>query len=375
MSVRKRLTKHGEARWVVDYRDGGGIRRSKQFLVKTAATAFAAKTGVELATGVHTPDSASITVAEAAELWLIRATREELEPATVLYYREHVELHIVPFVGAVKLSRLSVPALSGFRDRLLDAGRSNDMVRRVLTSLSGIVRTAMQRGLVAVNNVPQIERTRRSRSERRPVMPSRDELKAILAAADDLHVRIPLLLALFAGLRGSEIRGLTWNNVDLKAGIIHVRQRADRWGHIGAPKSKAGNRDIPVGAMLLNALKAWRLRCPPSSLELVFPTADGSVTQHVNLLRHIFWPIQVKAGVTIVRHGETVGRFALHALRHAAAALWIEQGFNAKRIQTLMGHSSIAMTYDVYGYLLAADQQEERAELDTLAARLVPDLK
>jgi integrase len=278
-------------------------------------------------------------------------------------------------MGAVKLSRLSVPVLSSFRDRLLDSGRSNDMVRRVLTSLSGIVSTAQRRGLIAVNNVPRVERTRRGRSDRRRVMPSRDELKAILAAADDLHDRIPILLALFAGLRGSEIRGLTWKNIDLKTGIIHVRQRADRWGHIGAPKSKAGNRDIPVGAMLLNALKAWRLRCPPGSLDLVFPAADGSVGQHVNLLRHVFWPIQVKAGVTIVRHGETVGKYALHALRHACAALWIEQGFNAKRIQMLMGHSSIAMTYDTYGYLLAADQKEERAGLDILAARLVPDLK
>ena len=293
----------------------------------------------------------------------------------MLYYSQQVNLHIVPFIGSVKLSRLSVPALSSFRDRLLDAGRSPDMVRRALTSLSGIVRTAQQRGLVAFNNVPRVERTRRSRSDRRPVMPSRDELQAILAAADDLSDRIPILLALFAGLRGSELRGLVWNNVDLKAGIIHVRQRADRWGHMGTPKSKAGSRAVPVGTALLNTLRTWRLRCPPSSLDLVFPAADGRVEQHVNLLRHIFWPIQVKAGVTIVRHGETVGKYALHALRHACAALWIEQGFNAKRIQTLMGHSSIAMTYDVYGYLLAADQQEERAELDTLAARLVPDLK
>jgi integrase len=127
--------------------------------------------------------------------------------------------------------------------------------------------------------------------------------------------------------------------------------------------------------MLLNALKSWRLSCPLGALDLVFPATDGTVEQHIDLLRHVFWPIQMKAGVTIERGGVTVGKYALHALRHACAALWIEQGFNAKRIQTLMGHSSIAMTYDVYGYLLVADHEEERAGLDSLTARLVSDLK
>jgi len=270
---------------------------------------------------------------------------------------------------------LTLPALSHFHDALLDAGRSPDMVRRVLTSLSGIITTAQRRGLVAVNHVPEVERTRRKRGDRRPVMPARDELKAILSAADELRDRIPILLALLAGLRGSEIRGLIWPNVDLKAGIIHVRQRADRWGHIGAPKSEAGTRDIPVGAMVLNALKAWRLRCPPNPLDLVFPADDGTVEQHNNLLRHVFWPVQIKAGVTFWQDEKVVAKYGLHALRHACAALWIAQKFNAKRIQVLMGHASIQETYDTYGYLFDADQEDERNEFDLLTTRLAPDLK
>ena len=136
MSVRKRILKDGEVRWQVDYRDGAGARRHRQFPTKREADGFHAKARTEVATGIHTADSASITVKEAAQLWLARARRKGLEQGTMLYYREHVDLHIVPFIGTVKLSKLTLPMLSHFHDGLLDAGRSPDMVRRVLTSLS-----------------------------------------------------------------------------------------------------------------------------------------------------------------------------------------------------------------------------------------------
>ena len=371
MSVRKRIGKTGAVAWVTDYKDGTGARRRRQFSTKAEATAFAAKARVEVTAGVHTPDSVAATVKEAAELWLARARREGLERGTITYYDEHVRLHIVPLLGSVRLSRLTIPTLTAFRNRLLDTGRSADMTRRILVSLSGIISNAQRQGLVAFSNMRHVERVRRERSDRRPVMPSREELRSILAATQKPRDRIVIMLAMFAGLRGSEIRGLTWADVDLKAGVIHVRRRADRYRQLGAPKSKAGTRDIPTGALLLNALKTWRLNCPRSEVDLVLPTSDGEVEQHVNLLRHIFWPIQLAAGVTIAKGGERVAKYGLHALRHACAALWIETGFNAKQVQVWMGHASITETFDTYGYLLSAGQDEERAGLDRLVVRLV----
>src|SRR5262249_21169742 len=149
----------------------------------------------------------------------------------------------------------------------------------------------------------------------RPVMPAREELTAILRATEQrpLRDRVIVTLGLFAGLRGSEIRGLSWADVDLKAGVIHVRRRADRYGRIGTPKSKAGTRDIPVGTLLLNTLRTWRLACPVSELDLVVPTAAGGVEEHITILRHTFWPLQVVAGVVTA---EGKPNYGLHALRH-----------------------------------------------------------
>jgi integrase len=371
MSVRKRIVGGGEIRWQVDYRDGAGVRRHRQFSTKREADAFHARARTEIAAGTHTPDSASITVAEGAELWIARCERDELERTTILAYRQHVDLHIVPYIGKVKLSRLSAPATNAFRDQLLDAGRSRDMVRRVLASLAALVGEAQARGLVATNNVRAITKTKRKRGEgpAQLEMPTKDELRAIIAATP-IGRRPLILTALLAGLRASELRGLIWADVDLKAGEIKICRRVDRFNKFGPPKSEAGTRTIPMSPLLLNTLRVWRLTCPRGDLDLVFPNGAGNVENHGNLLARIFWPIQVAAGITVVRDGQPDAKYSLHALRHACAALWIEQGFGPKRIQVLMGHSSITQTFDRYGYLFEARAADTEA-LAAITAKLV----
>ena len=70
-----------------------------------------------------------------------------------------------------------------------------------------------------------------------------------------------LLTAVFTGLRASELRGLRWADVNLKAHEIHITQRADRFNAIGKPKSAAGERTVPFGAIVANTLKEWKLAC------------------------------------------------------------------------------------------------------------------
>jgi integrase len=59
-----------------------------------------------------------------------------------------------------------------------------------------------------------------------------------------------------------------------------------------------------------------------------------------------------------------IGKYGMHALRHACASLWIESGKNPKAIQVLMGHSTIQMTYDVYGHLFADSRADQKAAED-----------
>lgn len=376
MSIRKRewMTPKGEPKtaWLVDYRDSAGKRRAKQFARKKDADAFLTAASWEVSQGTHTPDRESITVEKAGENWIARGQREELEKSTLKGYDEHVRLHINPRLGAKRLNQLTKPMVEEFRDHLLDAGRSRAMAGKILRSLSSLLTEAHRVGFVAQNVARGITVKRSGRDKAKIVPPTKDHMRRLIASASAARpMDLPLMLVLlFGGLRASEARALLWSNVDLKAGTITITQRADLGNQIGPPKSAAGFRTIPVPAMAISELKKWKLRCPPSALGLVFPSSVGTPIFHNNLAKHFQEPIQIAAGITrqkVIKGkpaqddlGQPVleGLYSLHEFRHAAASLWIEQRVAAKRVQTWMGHSSIALTFDVYGHLFAALEED-----------------
>ena len=191
-------------------------------------------------------------------------------------YEEHTDLHIYPLIGAKKLSELTAPAINAFADRLREEGRSPEMVRRVVRSLGAIFREARRRGLSSVDPTAGLELHLPGREDPRPVSPTKAELQATIAAAAG-RWRPVILVAIFCGMRASELRGLRWEDVDFEGRKIKVTQRADAFQKIGRLKSKSGYRSIPVPPMVLNALREWKLICPKGDLGLVFPNGNGNV--------------------------------------------------------------------------------------------------
>jgi integrase len=352
--VRKRTwtnSKGEQTAWIADYFDQAGKRHIKTFKTKREATAWLVPTQNEVKQGIHTPESASITVAEAAKLWLEKSDLEKLERSTLRQYRNHVDLHIVPSrIGNEKLARLSTPAIEAFRDDLLRKG-SRAMARKVLASLKSILGEAQRRGLVAQNAAQPVRVDVKKREQGKLAVgrdiPSKEEVQAILAHAGG-RWRPFLITAVFTGMRASELRGLPWIDVDLDRKVIAVRQRANLWGEIGAPKSAAGDREIPMSPMVVNALREWRLACPKGAAGLVFPNGAGNVENHANIANRGFYALQRSAGL-VDEDGKP--KYGLHALRHFFASWAIERSFSAKRVQALLGHSSIQMTFDRYGHL------------------------
>jgi integrase len=302
----------------------------KTFKRKKEADAYRARANVEVREGIHTPDSASVTIAEAAAFWLQTCHANHLETATIDTYEQHARLHIKPFLGRVRLSQLTAPMVRDFEDKLRRGDpapgeangkqRSPAMVRRVITSLSTLVSDAQERGLVARNVVRDL-RSRRKRGKQKQHdsrhnsklkvgvdIPSPQEIRAFLAALSGRYRPI-LLTATFTGLRASELRGLRWADIDFERHKLLVRQRVDKRNVAGPPKSAAGTRTVPLPSIVINTLKEWRLACPKSPEGLVFPTSNGRPEYHVNIVNRGLIPAWKAAGV--------IGRYTgLHALRN-----------------------------------------------------------
>jgi integrase len=356
MSVRSRTwTWKGIERqaFVVDYVDQGGKRRHKTFRTQKAAKDFSASSRIEVKEGTHVADSASATVAQAGDLWINTAEALGLERTTLEQYRQHLHLHILPLLGRTKLSKLNAPLIRAFADRLRDEGRSGTMVKYIIRSLGGLLSDAQERGLIIRNPVHELRVRRKGRKadtkDRRGSklkvgvdIPTPDEIKAIIQAATG-RWRPFLLTAIFSGLRASELRGLRWQDIDLKRAELHIRQRADKYREIGLPKSEAGERTVPLPPSLISVLREWKLACPNGALDLVFPNGRGNVEFHNNIIHRGLWPIMMAAGVTKpVRDDQGAPRrdaegkpilepkyTGLHSLRHFYASWCINRKVEA----------------------------------------------
>src|SRR5260370_14928315 len=142
------MTSKGEAKevWVVAYaqHDGEQLRQHIKTFARTQdADAYHATVKVGIRAGVHT--SGNHTVAEAGAKWIDDA-EDRLEPATVESYRQHLDDHIIPFIGTVKLSQLTVPLGREFMDRLRSQKRSPDMIKRGVGDLVPALPEAQERG-------------------------------------------------------------------------------------------------------------------------------------------------------------------------------------------------------------------------------------
>lgn len=416
MSVRKRKGIH-QRPWQVDYRDGGGHRRSKQFATKKEADTFYATAAVEVREGVHVPDKATVSVAMAGGLWITTGESAGLERTTIDQRRQHLRLHIAPLIGAVKLNKLNVPAVRAFQDRLRQEGRSPDMVKRVTVSLGSIMADAQERGLVARNFIRDMQRSRAEKRSKPRLrvgvdIPTPAEVNAIVANATEQRWRVLLVTLAFTGLRGSEVRGLRWDAIEFlppgQGAVIHVRQRADRYKQIGMPKSEAGHRSIPVGPFVANTLREWQLACPRrdtglldgdgkpiKELSFVFPTGAGNIEDHGNIVNRGLKPAVLAASLTVpaVDAGgkpmlDNQGRpivelkyTGLHCFRHFFVSWCANRKSEGGRelsqeiVRELTGHSSQEMT-NVYSHLFPRrdDSEEraaaERAVMTTVATRM-----
>ncbi|WP_232491140.1 site-specific integrase [Mycobacterium dioxanotrophicus] len=195
------------------------------------------------------------------------------------------------------------------------------------------------------------------------------DVARLLDAARGLRYYVAVLVMASTGLRRGEVAGLLWSDVDLDKGELNVRNtlsRVDGELVLTEPKTDRSRRRVPLHAGVVTALRGWRTQQLQERLAAgdhwadtgaLFATELGTMVDPRNMLRTVELAA-AKAGV------ENVGA---HTMRHSAAVAWLEAGVHIKAAADLLGHSSIAITGDLYGH---TSDDAARAAVDELGAAL-----
>jgi len=194
----------------------------------------------------------------------------------------------------------------------------------------------------------------RARRERIATPEEASRLLAALPAAE----RAAWATALYAGLRLGELQALSWEHVNLAAGVIRVEHSWDPRAGLIEPKSRAGRRPVPISAALRDHLIEHRMLSEHPT-GLVFGRTP----------KRPFNPNTMISRARRAWQAAGLAPIGVHECRHTFASLMIAAGVNAKALCTYMGHASLTVTYDRYGHLMPGNEDQAAALLDAYLER------
>jgi integrase len=313
--ARKRILNKGTPQekvvWQADYwyfKNGEKKRAQPYFRTRKEADAKERQFKDEVDKGIHTPKSGGATVAEAAELWLQDCRLKGRRRSTLTNYRDLIDGCIVPRIGPVelgpvKLAQLTRPMVVGFRNNLMEQGRSAHQASRALAKLKAILAHAADLGLVAQNvagGVRGFEGSPRKLGIGIDV-PTQEEVNALIQDAETspsqvrgqagpCSFRALVITAAFTGMRFGELVALPWEcsaedgGVDFDDNVIRIRRGANKWGELGETKTPNSKRDLPMMPMVANTLREWQLLCPRRGRLRGFDTPEHKVFEIIRFL-------------------------------------------------------------------------------------------
>ena len=325
----------------------------------------------------------SLSVGEHVDEWL--GSAKNLKPSTRHNYRSMIDAYVIPTLGSVQLRKLTTARLQAWVDELERNGRTGggkgNKARRgqplspkTVANVHGVLHKALTKAVVwrriELNPADHVELPRRRKVERRSA--SLDEAARIVAECETDRLGAIWRMAWLLGLRRSELRALTWRDIDLDIGRVSITKGMVRVGkvdHTDEPKTKNSIRvnslDPDTVALLARWREAQRLERMLAGDDwvggdldacLVLTEPNGASTNPSSIRRRHDALLQ-RAGVP---------RYLLHESRHTAITR--RGDFDAMHaVSRMVGHASAAYTIDQYWH---ATDGHDQASVDALAAEL-----
>lgn len=323
-------------------------------------------------TGVEQP-LGRMTLGAWLEKWLREYAEPNLAPKTVRSYADTVRFHIVPTLGSVPLTKLRPSHVQGLYSRTRrvhgDAPLSPTSVRRVHQVLRTALAHARRLQLIGSNPCEAVVPPRANHFE----VPAIDAetVRAILGAASSTPYAVLVETAIMTGLRQEELLGARWEDLDLDAGVLSVRQVVQwlpgRSFTFKAPKTASSRRAAALPPGIVAKLRQHRVKQAEERLRmggkyidhgLTFATPLGTPIDPSNL-RRAWADILADAGV---------GHLRWHDLRHGCATLMLSAGVHPKIVSERLGHSGVGITLNLYSHVTPTMQRQAADNLEKLIA-------
>jgi integrase len=312
-----------------------------------------------------------IGMGEWLDTWLWEYKKPRLRPITFDTYEMLVRRHLKPALGHILLQDVRPEHLQHYYNQKTQQGLDAQTVRLHHVILSNALARAEKHQLVARNVCRLVEPPRQTRKEMRTL--AIGQVTTQLLPSLKGHRLYAAFLTLFMmGLRRGELLGLRWQDIDWQAEVLHIRQTLGRVKNYETgrthlvfqePKTELSRRTLPLPEACVIALRQHRARQAEEKLALgqaykdhtlVFCQADGRPTDP-RALNLYFSQTLERAGLPSIR---------LHDTRHTYATWLLEQGVSPKVVQTMLGHSRIAMTLDIYSHVSLDLEKQAAAKLN-----------
>ena len=314
-------------------------------------------------------DAKKTTLKQFLEIWLA-FKKPNVSPRTYERYEQLALKNVVPLLGEVILTRLQPIMISRAYAKAVESGRrdgggglSARTVHHIHCVLRGALAQAVKWNQLAKNPCAMLEKKDRPKIEKKAVA-TLDAAATVkmLEAARERRLFIPMLLGSLCGLRCGEIVALCWD--DIRDGQLSVSRSIEQTRAGCREKETKGSkcRTIAMPAMLIEELKAWRIKQAQEFLRLgIRPTGSTRVVTKIDGGSPNPKVLTDLVSRFMVAHGSPV---RLHGLRHSHASHLLAEGVHPKVVQERLGHFSIAVTMDIYSHLMPNMQADAAAKVD-----------
>lgn len=350
--VRKRDDGRWEGRIVVGHKENGDSIFRYVYAPTQKELSAKLRQHIDRYQGADLTEQSRMTLSEWLDQWL-ESMVDTLRPNTLRNYRNYIENHIRPSLGDKQLARLAPRDVQRFYEKL-GGTLASGTVRRIHTTLHGVLKAAQKAHLIASNPTEQIIAPKFSYGAKQILTDEQLDVFMKVIAEDKIWCDF-FYTELTTGLRRGEICGLKWEDFDAVSGTLKICRtvyREDGGGlTAGDTKTSAGTRKIVLPsstASLLSKRKASALTewIFPNPLKPEQPADPGSAYRRLKTLLK-------QAGLPSIR---------FHDLRHTFATHALALGVDVKTLSGILGHTRAAFTLDTYTHT-TGDMQRRASEV------------